>query len=92
MTAEELDYIASAGERGMAAAGFTWRPYPPPAGTTYRLTDRRFYLVRDNLNESRECEFVANVCGFAGPAFIGADGDQVEVTEVFCSLEREEES
>jgi hypothetical protein len=67
-----------------AAAGFTWRPYPSP---NLALRDRRYYLVRDSLNEARECEFVANVCGFDGPAFISGDGERVEVEFVFCALE-----
>jgi hypothetical protein len=87
MTAEEHDFISCAGERGFAAAGFTWRPYPAPAGTTYRLTDRRIYLVRDYLGKPRQLEFRSNVCGFDGPAFVGGDGEQVEVTEVFCAVE-----
>jgi hypothetical protein len=84
MTAEEHDYIASAGERGFAAAGFAWRPYPSP---NLALRDRRFYLVRDYLNESRELEFRAYNEGERGPAFVGGDGVLVEVTEVFCAVE-----
>jgi hypothetical protein len=75
---------ASSLQMAVDAAGFTWRPYPSP---NLALRDRRYYLVRDYLSEARECEFVANVCGFDGPAFVGGDGEQVEVTEVFCAVE-----
>jgi hypothetical protein len=92
MTAEERDFIASAGERGFAAAGFTWRPYPPPAGTTYRLTIGQFYDVR-NEHSDYHAEYLPATDRYddGEHIFVHGDGQVVHgVTEVFCSLEREE--